>query len=75
MYIFLTGARLDNLVPYNIMAGRILKWKCASGSKELCQKYLEAAERERASGSAFSRNSQSSMQKLTRTCSSDCLHS
>ena len=43
MHSFLTGARLVNLMPYNIMEGAIQKWKCASVSMEFCYKYLEIA--------------------------------
>ena len=31
-YIFLTGGRLNNLIPDNIMVLKILKWKCTCGS-------------------------------------------
>ena len=41
-YIFLTGARLNNLLPDNVMGLKILKWKCANGS-HLKKNYLEAA--------------------------------
>ena len=32
-YIFFTGARLNKLIPANVMGLKILKWKCACGSK------------------------------------------
>ena len=32
-YIFLTGTRLNNLILDNVIGLKILKWKCASGSK------------------------------------------
>ena len=31
-YTFLTGARLNNHIPDNVMGLKILKWKCACGS-------------------------------------------
>ena len=72
IYIFLTGARLDNLMPYNIMGWQTLKRKCTCCSKEFCQECLEAAFLEdgmhtplrgRSSGSAFCRNSQITKKK------------
>ena len=33
--LFLTGAKLNNLIPDNILALKNLKWKCACGSSSV----------------------------------------
>ena len=72
-YIFLIGARLNNLIPDNIMGLKILKRKCACGSsfvriiwKPLSLK-TSTTIRVKSSGNVFCRSENKGMQKL-KTC-------
>ena len=35
MFLFLTCAKLENMIPTTYWDDKFLKWKCAGGSKEL----------------------------------------
>ena len=77
-YIFLTGERLNNLLPDNIKGIIILKQKCTCGSSfvkiiwnPLTLK-MSATLRVRSSGSTFCKSPENKgMQKLRRICCSD----
>ena len=63
-YMFLTGARLNNLLPDNVMGLKILKWKCASGSSfvmiiwKLLSLKISTTLRDKSSSSPFCRDYQ-----------------
>ena len=57
--------KVEQHVPYNIMIRQILKRKCACGSKEFCQEYLEVASFEDGKSTTLrARSSGSFQQKL-----------